>query len=508
MHVGHNATLAVMNNDKFHILELDRLFGLKNLSLAGTCCYDTTAETVVLKGLEILQKVWGIENNFDLCLISKGYEQFYDRINEIKKSICAGEFQNVDHHLSHASGAFCQSVFDKSLVISCDGWGNDGTFNFYLAERGKPLEIIGKYPQSLGDRYGWCGFAVSEIQKKRSGDSWSNQVLEFSGKLMGLGAYGTVRSNWIDDFEQYYITVGKAGDVFDDLLKKIGNSFSGQDAYDFAATNQYVFENVFLKLSQPYLDQYKLPICFSGGCAMNVLLNSKLSQIQETFVPPNPNDSGIAFGMLMAHLNPINPIDGAYLGPNLLGDKELGHKTNNKEIATLLASGKIVGVARGRAECGPRALGNRSILCNPTQGMKENLNERIKHREWFRPFGPIVKKDQIGKYFDLVGESPYMSFVGTVKLEWRSKLAAITHQDMTARIQTVNEGSWLYELLTEFEAIVGHGVLLNTSFNMKGRPIVSSVDEATTMLDQTELDFAVIEDRLLQKGSKCKKPLL
>jgi carbamoyltransferase len=173
-----------------------------------------------------------------------------------------------------------------------------------------------------------------------------------------------------------------------------------------------------------------------------------------------------------------------------------------EKLAQDLLEGKIVGVARGRAEHGARALGNRSILCNPSiPDMKDTLNEKVKHREWYRPFAPVVRLEDVSKYFEWEGESRWMSFCPKVKEEWREKLAAITHIDGTARVQTVTreQNEWLYDLLTEFDRINGVGVLLNTSFNVDGKPILSSIKDAFKILESTQMDGLVIENYYFKK---------
>ena len=164
--------------------------------------------------------------------------------------------------------------------------------------------------------------------------------------------------------------------------------------------------------------------------------------------------------------------------------------------------GKIIGVARGRSEHGPRALGNRSIICNPAiPEMKDTLNEKVKHREWYRPFAPVVRLEDVSKYFEWQRESRWMSFCPKVREEWREKLSAITHIDGTARVQTVTreQNEWLYDLLTEFEKQSGIGVLLNTSFNVDGKPILSTIRDAFSILEKTEMDGLIIQNYYFKK---------
>ena len=192
------------------------------------------------------------------------------------------------------------------------------------------------------------------------------------------------------------------------------------------------------------------------------------------------------------HLKPSKPIDITYAGPELFDYILLSeyietmpiNPVTEYDIDTLvsdLEKGEIIGVARGRMEHGPRALGNRSILCNPAiKEMKDTLNQKVKHREWYRPFAPIVRLEDVSEYFDWEGESRWMTFCPTVKKEWRKKLPSITHVDGTARVQTVTkeQNPWIYELLTKFKEKTGVGVLLNTSFNVNGKPILNTVRDA------------------------------
>ena len=169
----------------------------------------------------------------------------------------------------------------------------------------------------------------------------------------------------------------------------------------------------------------------------------------------------------------------------------------NFSLVDDLEDGKIVGVVRDACEHGPRALGNRSILCNPAYPeMKDILNAKVKNREWYRPFAPVCRLEDVGKYFNFEGESRWMSFCPTVKEEWREKLTSITHVDGTARVQTVTkeQNEWLYNLLTKFEEASGVGVLLNTSFNVNGKPILSRYSDAIKVYRETEMDRLLLQD--------------
>jgi carbamoyltransferase len=347
--------------------------------------------------------------------------------------------------------------------------------------------------------------------------------LVYSGKIMGLCSYGKLNNNWLPYFEDYYrakpdglnylsllkILSDKTGLIFDRT-----NRLTGQISWDVAKTSQVAFENVFMELVNPFLEKYpNLPLLLTGGCALNILLNSKLYNelSRDVFIPPNPNDCGISVGMLLLHMKPENAVDLTYSGiPVLDSDTLMMICENEPNSMTLdinrvvndLNSGKIIGVVKGTSEHGPRALGNRSIICNPSYpDMKDVLNSKVKNREWYRPFAPVCKLEDVSKYFKFSGESRWMGFCPEVKEEWREKLTSITHIDGTARVQTVTkeQNEWLYNLLTEFEKVSGIGVLLNTSFNVNGKPILSTYSDSLHVFKTTQMDSLILENFYITK---------
>jgi carbamoyltransferase len=343
---------------------------------------------------------------------------------------------------------------------------------------------------------------------------------------MGLSSYGKVKNEWLPAFLNFYKS-DPNGLNYQEKINVLGeainiifdqeNRIKGETAWDIAATSQRAFEDSFLEIALPYMNQFpNLPIGIAGGCGLNILLNTRLVEEfnKEVFVGPDPNDCGIALGLLLNHLKPKKPFDSTYLGTTLLDLDNLtnyiqnifhngtSNYLNEETLIDDLVDGKIVGIARGRAEHGPRALGNRSILCNPfLTEMKSILNEKVKHREWYRPFAPVVRLEDVNKYFEWNKESRWMSFCPKVKEEWKDRLSAITHIDGTARIQTVTkeQNEWLYNLITKFEEKTGIGVLLNTSFNVDGKPILSTAKDALTILSTTDMDCLVIENYYFKK---------
>ena len=515
---SHNAAVAVEENGKLiTVIEVERFLSEKN---AGYSQYlvSYTRPYLLKHILKFIEDEYGI-SEYDTCYylnsdtLEGGTKVHYEKL------IPAKEYKNCLHHLSHAAAGFYQSDYQEALIISFDGGGNDGFFNIYHAKDRNTIELLDKYNLDLGFPYMSFGDYLGDIRKEPALNIGN---LVYSGKIMGLCSYGNVNEDWLPHFEEYYRRkpdglnyIGflkelgeKTGLVFD-----MNQRMTGQTAWDVAKTSQIAFENVFMEMAQPFLDQFpNLPLITVGGCALNILLNTKLEQILDrpVFVPPNPNDCGIATGMILNHMKPEKAVDVTYAGIPVLDKHTLmshveerrGVELQTDRLAMDLANGLIVGVVRDTAEHGPRALGNRSILCNPAYpDMKDILNAKVKNREWYRPFAPVCRLEDVEKYFNFSGESRWMSFCPTVKEEWREKLVSITHVDGTARVQTVTreQNPWLYDLIGEFEKYSGIGVLLNTSFNINGKPILSRYTDALKVYDSTKMDCLVLADYYIRK---------
>lgn len=534
IHGSHNAAISFATpSGEIKVVEIERITGYKN---AGLAQYKTipAPDEVVNFCTKLAKDHWGINTNYDLCVSTHidsivghpdgSWEKiFYNRSINSKNKVF-GPW----HHMCHASSTFYQSPFEKAVIISFDGGGDGQFFNFYVANSRKegPVEVFNRSDIDLGFAYMVFGEYIREIKKE---PTLSDGNLVYSGKLMGLCGYGKVREEWMEPMKKFYLSKPD-GLNYKDKLKILWNSIKlevterngdsggicGQVAYDLAATSQKVFENIFFDIVSDKINQYPdYPICITGGCALNVLLNTEVKKKfnRKVYVAPNSSDCGISPGSILYHLKPEAPVNLMYAGLGPLDEDAFFHYFYQdssrlkivpiSELASKLNIGKIIGVIRGGAEHGPRALGNRSILCNPAiPNMKDILNSKVKHREWYRPFAPVVKIEQASKYFDILEESPYMSFAFDVKPEWREKLSSITHVDGTARVQTLRRehNDWLYDLLSDFEKLSGHGVLLNTSFNVNGMPILSTVKEAFQVLLNTQLDGIVVQNTLVMKN--------
>lgn len=428
----------------------------------------------------------------------------------LRESFPDAKFEYSNHHESHAYGSIHQSKLDDCLVFSIDAGGMDkgqmSTVNVFLFEKNK-LKNIYKKNIDFGLAYNYSSKLLSEIPEKVPGD------LSVAGRLMGLTAYGEIINEWVEPFEEFFRCAH-----LHELCNKIGipciedNCLSGQTSYNFARTAQHAFENELFRFVKPFLNKYKKNIIMTGGCALNVLFNQKLyeyvrDQGLEIYVSPNPNDCGLSHGMFVQKFFNLLPRQEIYFnGIHIIDESDLGMYKNPydpfsiQKIVKHLADGKILGIINGNSEVGPRALGNRSIICYPAfEDMKDVLNSKVKFREWFRPFAPVCKLENKDTFFENARESKYMSFAPTVKKEYRKKLASITHVDNTARLQTVEHGHFFYDVLSEMEKQDLIPVILNTSFNIKGYPILTTLEDAFFALNNTQMDFLVYKDRIYSK---------
>ena len=510
---GHDANISFWNaeTNKYYTIEIERLVKKRYFRLHEDNSPEYQKE-ILEQCRDIAEKEWGIENDYDSVLIcSDGYIQVDPR--EIFKT------QHVRtvarHHQTHAAAAYHISPFKEALIVSYDGGGDDGHFNIYSATE-EGIIHLDKIESDFGGGYLLCGSLIREVAEK------SRHQLALSGKLMGLCAYGNVKDEYIDAFKRFFFDrdYEKLANWTNLNLKNIDNPwenplenwvFEGQEGYDIAATAQEAFENAFFSV----LDKYDadIPLIMTGGCALNVLVNEKVKCLynRPLYVPPNPHDGSLSLGHMFLYRKPTERVEIAYSGLPLLNKrtdlkfyiaKYKATKVNKKEIAEFIKDGKILGLVYGDSEVGPRALGNRSIVCDPNiADMKDILNSKVKFREWYRPFAPFCKKEEAHQWFEsrTFENLEYMSYAPRVKVD---TLPSITHVDGTARLQTVTEESHpdFYELLTEFGKISDTNVLLNTSFNIRGYPILSTIEDALYALNNTDMDYVVIEDYLFGKS--------
>lgn len=440
-----------------------------------------------------------------------------------------------EHHLSHAASAFFPSPFEEAAILTVDGVGEWTTTSIGVG-RGSSIRLLEElhFPHSLGLLYSaftaFLGFAVNEGEYKVMGMAaygeprFREEVL----RTVTLAADGSFALN-LDYFRFPYSLESPYTRRFEALFgpPRIPESpFDPSGATcrryaDIAASIQAVTEEAMLGLARRARDRTGLSrLCLAGGVALNSAANGKLlrqSGFERIYIQPAAGDSGAALGAALFawHMVECRPrslrMDRADFGESYGPDpgwQRLGEERLVEEVAQLLAAGKVAGWFQGRFEWGPRSLGQRSILADPRQpGMQARVNAAIKFREPFRPFAPAVPVAHAGRYFDLPAAAEqdparFMLYVVPVREEYRAALPAVTHVDGTARPQVVHpETSPLFHrLLERFGALTGVPVLLNTSFNVRGEPIVASPQDALRTFHASGLDALAIEDCLIQKS--------
>ena len=500
--------------------------------------------------------IWLREKLFQKDLLRKEFQKF-DKNFDWKNKLLFSE-----HHQSHAASAFYPSPFQEALILTMDGVGEWATTTVAHGS-GNSLNIERElhFPHSLGLLYSaftyFTGFKVNSGEYKVMGlapygePKYKNLILD---ELMDLKEDGTFRLN--QKYFDYCTGLRMTNNNFDKLFgftPRDPEELLNQDHMDLASSIQSVTEEVVLRIAKSLAKETKQNnLCLAGGVALNCVANGKLLKegyFDNIWVQPASGDAGGAVGAALTayyhHQNNIRTIEpnsdrmfGSYLGPKFNNDevetslKSLGanyKKLSDDEIvshtARSLSEGKAIGWFQGRMEFGPRALGNRSILGDArSPDMQKVLNLKVKYRESFRPFAPSILVEDVAEWFQLQTSSPYMLIVANVvekkqikmsseesnlfgidKLNIaRSQIPAVTHVDYSARIQTVDrkQNPKYHALLSKFKDITGCPVVANTSFNVRGEPIVCTPEDAFRCFMGTELDLLVIENFILQKDEQ------
>ena len=461
---------------------------------------------------------------------------------EIKKYLrYSGKIIFPEHHLSHAAYTFFTSPFKESAILTVDGVGEWTTTSFGYAN-GSTIKLTNdlRWPHSLGLFYSaftyYLGFKVNDGEYKLMGLSSYGKPKYYDlimNELVDVKADGSLHLNmkyFAFTYDKIMINK-KFEELFECPIRK-EDSKADQIHYDIGASAQLVLEEILLKMvlhvhkktNQKYL-------CLGGGVALNGVANYRILKegpFEQIHIPPSPGDAGSAIGCAMyayysfyKHNRDLE-IDtstiiseNTYLGPQhsneeiktFLESKNISYEKYERQnllenVAKLISEQNVVGWYQGRMEWGPRALGNRSILADPRNAkMKDILNEKIKHRESFRPFAPSILEEYTSEYFDLEVQSPYMLLVAKVKKP--DIIPAVTHVDGTGRLQTVskNANPLYYDLIQEFFKLTGVPVLINTSMNVRGEPIVNTLEQAYAMILKTDMDYLVMGNYIVSKGS-------
>ncbi|MGB0963021.1 MAG: carbamoyltransferase [Mycobacterium sp.] len=472
-----------------------------------------------------------------------------------------GDVFFTEHHASHAASAFFPSPFQRAAILTLDGVGEWATSSLGLGHDNE-IELLEelRFPHSLGLLYSaftqFCGFRVNSGEYKLMGlapygkAKYKERILS---ELIDLRKDGSFRLNM--DFFGYLsdltMTNQKFADLFDGPSRLPETELSQREA-DLAASVQAVTEDVVLRIGRHLHGLTGESKCvLAGGVALNCVANGRLLRegpFEQLWIQPAAGDAGGALGAALYGWHQIqggersvdgvhDQMQGAFLGPSFDGDEiveyleQAGYpykrivdpEVRAQRIAELVADQQVVGLFQGRMEFGPRALGHRSIIGDARSAkMQSVMNLKIKNRESFRPFAPSVLRDRTSEFFELDVESPYMLLVASLQEdqrlpapdstdaaagfwdrvnETRSSLPAITHVDHSARIQTVtNEDNPLYApILAALDQLTGCPVVINTSFNVRGEPIVCTPEDAYRCFMRTDMDYLVLEDCILAK---------
>ena len=504
--------------------------------------------------------VWLREKLFQKKFLFDQLKRNDQKFNDIEK------ISFSEHHFSHAASAFYPSPFDEAVILTLDGVGEWATSTLAIGKNNKISMIKEIYfPHSIGLLYSaftyYTGFKVNSGEYKVMGlapygkPKYTDIILK---ELVDVKNDGSFRLNM--KYFNYATGLTMTNDKFSKLFgqnpRDPNKQLLTQFHMDIAASVQEVIEQIVLKLTSSIQAETKINnLCLAGGVALNCVANGKIIKnriFKDVWIQPASGDAGGSLGAALAfwHQELEKPrknnksndsMKGSYLGPEYNDKviestlKKLGANFEIFEseklieiIANELKNGKIVGWFQGRMEFGPRALGCRSIIADPrSEKMQKDLNLKIKYRESFRPFAPSILREDLNSWFDLECDSPYMLLVAEVKKNIqieesqrnkklfgierlnlkRSLIPAVTHVDYSARIQTVhkNTNPKYHRLIEKFKEITQCPILVNTSFNIRGEPIVCSIEDAFNCFMGTELDILVCENFLLYKDKQNSK---
>ena len=467
-----------------------------------------------------------------------------------------------DHHLSHAASAFFPSPFEEAIVLTADGVGEWATTTVAIGKKNN-LEIKKEihFPHSLGLLYSaftyYTGFKVNSGEYKLMGLAPYGKPIYEDKIVKNLIDIKKDGSFWLNqDYFNYATGLTMTNDKFDNLFGQKARDSKKEKLtqfhMDIAASIQKVTEDIMVKIAKSLKEEFNIPnLCLAGGVALNCVANGRILKekiFDNIWVQPAAGDAGGSLGAALAlwhidqknprKINPKDSMQGSYLGPEYSQaeiEKELKKigaiyqiKTEEDLIectAEDLSKGEAIGWFQGRMEFGPRALGGRSILGDPRSSeMQKNLNLKVKYRESFRPFAPSILKDDLEEWFDINVDSPYMLLVANINKDKiiemneeqkklfgidklnikRSEIPAVTHVDYSARIQTVHEetNEKYFKLIKKFKEKTDCPVIVNTSFNVRGEPIVNTPLDAFNCFMGTDLEKLVIGNCYLDKNSQ------
>lgn len=509
-----------------------------------------------LRSFQMAMPVWLREKLFLKDLLTR-------ELRSLDKGFRPERLMFSEHHISHAASAFYPSPFEEAVVLTVDGVGEWATTTVGIG-RGKDLQIVKElhFPHSLGLLYSaftyYTGFKVNSGEYKLMGLApygqpiFKDLILE---RIVDLKPDGSFRldQRYFNYVSGLTMTSKEMESLFGQPVRRPDRDPLTDFHMDVAASIQAVTEEILLRMTRSLAQEHGISaLCMAGGVALNCVANGKILRdggFERLWVQPAAGDAGGALGAALAlwHQELGQPrqvpqdgmardaMQGSYLGPRFadaaVADElaqagavfaEHGEDEIIDRTACALADGKAVGWFRGRMEFGPRALGGRSILGDPrSDTMQKTLNLKVKFRESFRPFAPSVLREEVGNWFELEDDSPYMLIVADVRPEIRremteaeralfgidklnirrSEIPAVTHVDYSARVQTVHRETnpAYHALISRFGALTGCPVVVNTSFNVRGEPIVCTPTDAFRCFMGTDIDVLVVENCFLEK---------
>ena len=553
-----NAINYVLSHNNLKMSDIDKIVFYEKPFLK----FERLLETYVAfapRGFKSFSKampIWLKEKLFQKKLLLENLRKLGDKKLTEKKLFFS------EHHLSHAASAFFPSPFDEAIILTADGVGEWATTTVAIG-KGSNLKIEKEihFPHSLGLLYSaftyYVGFKVNSGEYKLMGLApygkpiYKDLIVD---NLIHIKEDGSFRLN--QDYFNYATGLTMTNNNFDKLfgqkVRKNEKDKITQFHMDIASSIQKVTEDIMIKLVRNLSEVYKIPnLCLAGGVALNCVANGKILKekiFKNIWIQPAAGDAGGSLGACLAYwhleldkdrkIEKEDSMKGSYLGPEYSQEeivqvlKKLGANFEvyeDEELSLItaksLSDGDAIGWFQGRMEFGPRALGGRSILGDPrSESMQKNLNLKVKYRESFRPFAPSVIYEEVKDWFNIDCKSPYMLFVAEIvdnkqkkiskeqeglfgidKLNVkRSEIPAVTHVDYSARVQTVHKETnpKFYKLLSKFKELTGCPVIVNTSFNVRGEPIVNTPNDAFNCFMGTELDKLVIGNCILEKKNQ------
>ena len=510
------------------------------------------------KSFSMSMPIWLREKLFQKKFLFDQLKEHDEKFNDIEKIYFS------EHHYSHAASAFFPKKFKEAVVLTLDGVGEWATTTVAIGKDNK-LDLLKEihFPHSIGLLYSaftyYLGFKVNSGEYKVMGlapygePKYENLILD---NLLDLKDDGSFRlnMNYFNYATGLTMTNKKFSELFKNPVRDSEKDLLTQFHMDVAASIQAVIEKIVIMITDTIANEYKVKnLCLAGGVALNCVANGKIlkrSNFKNIWIQPASGDAGGSLGAALAFwfkelkkeriISNEDKMKGSYLGPSFENEeiekdlnhlqanfKKLGEEEMISTVAKELSNQKIVGWFQGRMEFGPRALGCRSIIADPrSEFMQKELNLKVKFRESFRPFAPSILFDDVSKWFDLNVDSPYMLLVAKIKKEIqlemnesekklfgieklnikRSTIPAVTHIDYSARVQTVHKETNLkfYNLISKFKEITKCPVLVNTSFNVRGEPIVCSIKNAFDCFMGTNIDILVCENFIMHKSDQKK----